>query len=293
MYSSWVKAVRPLTAEDIHASADGSLVRQAGRRTLLFVVFGHQRTGSTLVASRLNSHSRIRCYEEIFLPWVDSEPSLRGWLRDKGYPQWFQFVPGMRNSFLATLTDSASASEDADAIGFKIMYNQMSLWPKLAYLSPRAGRLFEDPAFRRWLHANRVIVIHTLRRNHLKILVSHRLAAESGRFHSRDAEAAKRQIVLPVKGLVPRLHLIAAGEKAARTAIRDLPIVEVWYEDYVGSQGPAYEARLCQALGQQIPPSGLASALTKVSSDDLRDTVRNYDQVVEVLKGTRFEPFLM
>ena len=282
-----------MTAKEIRANADGSLVRQAGRRRLLFMVFGHQRTGSTLVASRLDSHSRIRCYEEIFLPWVDSEPSLRGWLHDKGYPKWFQFVPGMRSSFLATLTDSAAASEDADAIGFKIMYNQMSLWPKLAYLAPRAGRLFEDPAFRRWLHANRVLVIHTLRRNHLKILVSHRLAAESGRFHSRDAEAGKRQIVLPVKGLVTRLDLIAAGERAARTAIRDLQSIEIWYEDYVGAQGPAYEARLCRALGQPTPPSGLASVLTKVSSDDLRETVRNYDQVADVLKGTRFEPFLM
>jgi LPS sulfotransferase NodH len=281
-----------LTAEETRASADGSPVGQAVRGTLLFMVFGHQRTGSTLVASRLDSHSRIRCYEEIFLPWVDSEPSLRGWLRDKGYPQWFQFVPGMRSSFLAALTDSAAASEDVDAIGFKIMYNQMSLWPKLAYLAPRVGRLFEDPAFRRWLHANRVLVIHTLRRNHLKILVSHRLAAESGRFHSRDAEAAKCQIVLPVKGLMTRLDLIAAGERAARTAIQDLPSIEVWYEDYVGAQGPAYEARLCQALGQPVPPSGLASALTKVSSDDLHETVRNYDQVAEVLKGTRFEPFL-
>jgi LPS sulfotransferase NodH len=287
-----VKAARPLTAEEIRASAGSSLVGQTGRRSLLFMVFGHQRTGSTLVASRLNSHSRIRCYEEIFLPWVDSEPSLRGWLCDKGYPQWFHFVPGMRNSFLATLTDPASASEDADAIGFKIMYNQLSLWPKLAYLAPRAGRLFEDPVFRRWLHANRVIVIHTLRRNHLKILVSHRLAAESGRFHSRDVETGKRQIVLPVKGLITRLDLIAAGERVAKTAIRDLPSIEVWYEDYVGSQGPAYEARLCRALGQAIPPNGLASALTKVSSDDLRDTVRNYDQVADVLKGTRFEPFL-
>jgi LPS sulfotransferase NodH len=293
MYSSWVKAARTLTAEEIHVSTDGSLVRQAGRRTLLFMVLGHQRTGSTLIASRLNSHSRIRCYEEVFLPWVDSEPSLRGWLHGKGYPQWFQFVPGMRSSFLATLTDSAVAPEDADAIGFKIMYNQMSLWPKLAYLAPRTGRLFEDPAFRRWLRANRVLVIHTLRRNHLKILVSHRLAAESGRFHSRDAGPAKRQIVLPVKGLITRLDLIAASERAARAAIRDLPSIEVWYEDYVGSQGPAYEARLCRALGQPVPPNGLESALTKVSSDDLRDTVRNYDQVAEALKGTRFEPFLM
>jgi hypothetical protein len=172
------------------------------------------------------------------------------------------------------------------------MYNQMSLWPKLASYVPRAGRLFEDPAFRRWLHSNRVLVIHTLRRNHLKVLVSHRLATESGRFHSRDADMADRRIVLPLTGLKARLARIAAAERAAKSVIRNLPCIEIYYEDYVSSQGTADDIRLCRALGQSVPPGGLTSSLTKVSSDDMRDTVQNYEQVAAHLKGTRFERFL-
>ena len=40
--------------------------------------------------------------------------------------------------------------------------------------------------------------------------------------------------------------------------------------------------------GLPIPAGGLTSPLRKVSSDDLRETVRNYDQVAEYLSGTRF-----
>jgi LPS sulfotransferase NodH len=258
----------------------------------LFIVFGNQRTGSTLIASRLNSHSRIVCYEELFLHGEDSEPSLQSWLSANGRPQWLRTVPGTRTSFLAALLDAEYLSSEVNAIGFKVMYNQMSLFPKLAYYIPLAGRFFEDPVFRGWLHANRVFVIHALRRNHLKMLASHKLAATSGRFHSRDAEVADHQISLSLRGLVARLIRIEAAERVAKSVIQNLPSIEIYYEDYVGPQGNVDDIRLCRALGQSIPPDGLTSSLTKVSSDDLRDTVKNYEQVAAHLKGTRFERFL-
>ena len=117
--------------------------------------------------------------------------------------------------FFASLFESEYLSNEAEAIGFKVMYDQISLWPKLAYYAPSAGGLFEDLFFRRWLQVNRVLVIHTLRRNHLKLMVSHKLATESGRFHSRDAGTSKRQIVLPLRGLKTRLMRIEAAERTA------------------------------------------------------------------------------
>ena len=72
-------------------------------RPKLFIVFGNQRTGSTLVASRLNSHPHIVCYEEVMLPWVNSSPCLRDWLTAKNRPQWLRAVPGVRTSFLDDL----------------------------------------------------------------------------------------------------------------------------------------------------------------------------------------------
>jgi LPS sulfotransferase NodH len=259
---------------------------------LPFIVFGNQRTGSTLIANRLNSHRRIMCYEEIFLPWVDSEPSLRGWLRTHGRPQWLRAVPGTKNAFLAALFESEHLSNEIEAIGFKVMYDQISLWPKLAYYVPSAGRLLEDPLFRRWLHANRVLIVHTLRRNHLKLVVSHKLAAGSGRFHSRDAGTSGRQIVLPLRGLKTRLMRIEAAERTARKIVKDLPTIEIYYEDYVSSEEAADDARLCRALGQSVPVGGLTSSLAKVTSDHLRDVIQNYEQVAAHLSGTRFARFL-
>lgn len=265
----------------------------ASRRPVLFMVFGNQRTGSTLVASKLNSHSGIVCYEEVLLPWVDSDPSLRSWLGAAGRSQWLRAVPGVRTSFLNELVDVDGLPHNIGAVGFKVMYNQMSLWPRLGYLVPRAGSLLQDHSLRRWLGANQVVIVHTLRRNRLKVLVSHALAAQSGRFHSRDPVAGKHTVVIPLRGLKARLRRIEEAENAARAVILGLPTVEIFYEDYVGSGGVGQDIRLCAALGQMAPKGGLSSPLRKLASDNLRDVIANYDQVAASLSGTHYERFLM
>ena len=126
-------------------------VPQGSRRPTVFIVFGNQRTGSTLIASKLNSHPRIICYEEIFLPWADSDPSLRDWLGARGRPQWLRAVPGVWTSFLASLFDMNRFPREVDAIGFELMYNQMSLWPRFASLVPAAVKLLRDLSLRKWL----------------------------------------------------------------------------------------------------------------------------------------------
>ena len=196
-----------------HRKNLGVVRRQASRRPIPFVVFGNQRTGSTLIATKLTSHPRIVCYEEVFLPWVDSSPSLRDWLDAAGRPQWLRAVPGVRASFLDVLFDADSVPGDVGAVGFKVMYNQLSLWPTFAYLTPRGGRLLQDRSLRNWLSVNEVIIIHTLRRNRLKVLVSHELAAQSGRYHSRDSESENRRVAIPLLGLKARLRRIETAER--------------------------------------------------------------------------------
>jgi LPS sulfotransferase NodH len=183
-------------------------------------------------------------------------------------------------------------SNDVGAIGVKVMYNQMSLWPKLAYLAPEAGQLFQDRALRRWLSVNQAVIVHVLRRNRLKVLVSHELAAQSGRFHSRDPAAGCHSVLIPLRGLKARLRRIEVAERVARDSIVGLPTIEIQYEDYISDGGAELDASLCAALGQSLPEEGLSSPLSKVSSDDLRETVANYDQVAARLSGTAFERFL-
>lgn len=255
-----------------------------------FIVFGSQRTGSTLIATRLNSHPRIACFEEVLLPRVDSEPSLRSWLQAGGQSQTLRVFPPVKRSFLNSLVQSVSG---VDAVGFKLMYEQVSLVPKLSYLAPTAGRLFHDRVLLQWLKENQVLVVHALRRNHLKVVVSHARAAKTRQFHSRDAvDGRAAKIVLPMRGLVPRLRRLEHAEAVARQMITGLRVVEVRYEDYVGRERSRIDRCLCAAMGVTMPPGGLTSPLAKVSGEDLSEVVANYDELASTLSGTRFEKFL-
>jgi LPS sulfotransferase NodH len=262
-------------------------------RPAVFIVFGHQRTGTTLLVSRLDSHPEIRCHEEVLLPWVvNSSPLMRDWLEVRSRPQWLRVVPSVRASFLASLVKDASMHGNFAAVGFKVTYNQISLWPKLAYLVPPVSFLLPDPALRSWLRSNRALVIHVLRRNHLKILVSHALAARSGRFHSRNPVVKDEKIWISLRSLKLRLDRIALAESVARKVISGLPSIEIYYEDYTCGGGRADDVRLCKALGLNLPVSGLSSPLEKLSPGNIRDNVANYDEVARYLAGTRFECFL-
>jgi LPS sulfotransferase NodH len=184
--------------------------------------------------------------------------------------------------------------DNIDVVGLKIMYEQLSLFPRIAYVAPAAGAVLCDVMLRQWLKDNNVLVVHTVRRNHLKMVVSLARATQTGQFHSRDggARTIQERIVLPPRGLIARLRRIEAAEKAARGAIRKLRVIDVWYEDYVGEKRPEVEQRLCAAMGQVVPDGGLRSPLAKVSSDGLRDAIENYDQIASLLSGTRFARFL-
>jgi LPS sulfotransferase NodH len=283
--------VAALTSES-QATGDRGVSGAGSANLALFIVFGHQRTGSTLLASRLDSHPSICCYEEIFLPSVDSTPALRDWLEARRISQCCRVIPNVRSSFLSSLFDANNLRGNAGAAGFKVMYDQMALWPRLAFLMPPASRFFQDPALHRWLRSHRVLVIHILRRNHLKILVSQKLAVQSGRFHSRNPPTAEMKVFMSLAGLKSRLRRIELAERTARRCIDGLPTMEIYYEDYTGGAASEIDARLCSALGQDLPAGGLTSPLRKLSSDDLRDTIANYDAVARHLSGSRFEHFL-
>jgi LPS sulfotransferase NodH len=245
------------------------------------------------MATSLNSHPHIVCHGEVLLPTVPREPSLRGWLAERGYPKYARLVPAMRRSFLDWLV-AGQQQHDVKALGLKLMYDQVSLVPTISYIVPPADRILHDVGMLRWLRDHDVLIIHTLRRNHLKTVVSLARAAATKEYHRRGESGPPGgvKVALPLRGLKARLNRIDLAERVARDAVNEMPTIEVWYEDFVGSQRGDVEKRICVELGLDVPVSGLQSPLVKVSSDNLRDAISNYDEVAALLTGTRYEVFL-
>lgn len=240
-----------------------------------FIVVGVQRTGTTLIRTTLDNHSRITCAGEIFKtrglrrkphlgPWsytAHLDAMALGKVRDLVF----------RRTLVTAFLDDLYAS-DVDAIGFKLMRDQSQRFPMVVPYVREHG----------------VRVIHVVRENTLKTYVSILTARVRG-FHSRE-KVAQVRIEVPASDLLQRLEGIEADSRAwADTFADGHPYLAVTYEGFVAERERAL-AEVCEFL--DVPVETPESHLRKMTSDNLRDVIENYDEVLERLRGTRWESCL-
>lgn len=253
------------------------------RENTNFVILGTQRTGTTLIRTSIDSHPDILCCGEVFLL------GRRPYSKDDGFWRYSRLTIG--NRVRALLSPKRAASEYLDqlysrteyaAIGFKLMFGH---YLKRPYIWP----LLVDKDVR---------FILVRRRNLLKTLVSRRSASESGVYHvSRTLNVGSavddwraRGVRLDPATIISDLDAIRTEDAAWKNQLTgDIPNIEIIYEDYIRDI-ENQNRRILEFLGVRTLP--LTSDLKKVNPDDLSQSIKNFDEVTSVLKGTRYEEFL-
>ena len=158
-----------------------------------FVVLSGPRTGSTLLASSLQSHPFIVCFREVFNFLTEYVP-----FDVDGYDNYDPDDLKRRNDDAAGFLDDRIFSGHADSVraaGLKIHYGQFIGFSGLQ------ERLVEDGSIR---------IVHLKRRNHLRALVSAKKAEATGLFW-QDAEA---------RPMLPRLFHAARHPFRAASGLR-------------------------------------------------------------------------
>jgi LPS sulfotransferase NodH len=162
------------------------------------------------------------------------------------------------------------------AAGFKVNYSQIKKYS--ATIS--------------WVKQNDVKIIHLLRKNLLKRLVSHKIANARNLCHSTEA-------VEPIKIYIDPTVLKEDFRRRKKRFTRyrkrfidvfNIPYLEVAYESLVTD----YDKQIHQVLkflDVDIRVS-LTSKLVKVNPDSLEDIIENYSEVKQTLMNTEFENFL-
>lgn len=174
------------------------------------------------------------------------------------------------NSYLA---DVYALQTRYHAVGFKLMYGQADRFPEVVD----------------WCYQNNVRVVHLVRRNSLKMIVSRQIAAKRGVYLS-NKPVKPVSINLNVRRLKSQLRRADELVDANRRRFASLPYVEVVYEDFLADQA-SHLRRILEFLECEsgVP---LASDLVKTSPDSLEMLIDNYDDVRRALAGTAFEAHL-
>lgn len=245
-----------------------------------FIVAGTQRSGTTLIQTTLNSHPDIFCEGELFrmkhlikkMPRKNwDKPGYRWWLGKK-IDKWALHTIARRISVRQYL-DWFIEKYSSPILGFKLMWNQTQRFPgTLPYILD-----------------NKFLVIHVRRKNVFRSLVSGFAANARGQHHSTEAIETPK-ITLPTHDLLHRLDKISLNNSNWENMKQYLPYLQIDYDDYIADKQKGNHSML-EFLGvaTDIP---IESHLIKVTPNNLRSIISNFDEVEKILRNTKYEAML-
>lgn len=285
-----------------------------------FVILSLQRSGSTAFSFFLNSHPHVRCHSEVLLKsagsadainhffentYTSNEPPgdpprgmapteravmLKNYDRNAlGHPN-DAITTGLLSAFLGSLfynsdhpqpwtsLDNAGTLlknenfEQEKAVGFKLMYYELSN----AFLN-------------HWLTSEPVKIIHMVRENVLRILLSHWVAKKRNIWHTEsrldpvciriDPEA-----IIPMLGELSKMQQLMTERFPASKALR------ITYEEFCHSP-ESLGQKVSGFLGIDDEPMVLPR-FERTTPMVASDIIENYDELATVLRGTQYEQYL-
>ena len=256
-----------------------------------FVILGTQRTGTTLLKTMLNDHPDVFCAGELFIHrnpvsrfrraylgkrvGRTSPLSYSNWVREKFSYAAMDLIGWRRDALTTQFLEELYNKELASSIGFKLMFNQSLRHPRAVY----------------WCLERNLRIIHVVRSNLLKTLVSRRMTRLQPRSHTRKPDTNKGlQIKLNCRSLVKELEAIEQSTYGWTDVAGEKPqYLQLPYEDFVRNRELWLE-KICSHL--DIPARKLESKLKKLNPEQLSDSVGNYEEVRDTLAGSKFEKFL-
>jgi LPS sulfotransferase NodH len=247
-----------------------------------FILLTAPRSGSAWLVDLLNSHPEVTTYGELFQPEADElpaygsrdVPTFKTYVSSREKGKSPKTKAGLLRRRISYVNALYSKRSDAAAVGFKLMYRQVSINPGLLpYLALRRTR-----------------IVHLIRTNVLDSVVSHETARARGVFHIHSGEpVAKVRVQLDADNLATRLDQHELSIANARSTLSRLrfPQLETFYEELTGPRGDAELARILDFLG--VERGELVSSLVRANDAPHAELLTNYDEVRRALTGSRFE----
>lgn len=138
-----------------------------------------------------------------------------------------------------------------------------------------------------------------VRRNTLRHVVSHYASRNRGSWHASAADSVRRKDFTlditdittgsaPGRPLIDYLQEVDDMHEEARALTRAHKFLEIEYEADINDQGAQYAYnKICNFL--EVAPGEAEVKNVKLNPFPLRDILRNYDEVADALRGTKFE----
>jgi LPS sulfotransferase NodH len=239
--------------------------------TTKFVIVGAPRTGSTLLVRTLNQLDGVCCHGELL-----GEDHVRGFedgidLVSMSHEQRTARLERLlleRNANPVAFIDRALDFGGA-ATGFKALYS--------ALLNPRWRNIATRLQYTENIH-----FVHLTRANGLRRFVSEQILLQGGPNHS--GAGGKSEVPIQVHIDIDLFGRRSAELETQASQIDALlsgqTVLPITYEA-LSADTAATVAHVCRFLGLDIAAPAITPALQKVGATDLRDSVSNYQELLD------------
>ena len=221
-----------------------------------FFIFGQGRTGSTLLTSSLDTHSRIHCDDEIL-----GHP--------RAFPVWF--------------VENRARESAAECFGFHVKCYQLWKWQRVRTLESIIRRLHR----RQWK------IIYLRRENLFEHTVSSFVASVSKRWHMKRSEAATavQPVYIAPKELKELMYERAVYQQHERAALQTIPHLPLSYEDDLLEDAAKIKTfeRIQDYIG--VPYERLEIKLRKIVDRPFSEVVVNFDEITKELANSEYRSF--
>lgn len=222
-----------------------------------FILFGRGRSGSTLLVSMLDNHPAMTCAGEV----------LR----------------------FRTLNPTAHLNRVLDNGGRPVSGAKL-----LSYQMRSIHNMPPETDFLRRLADDGVTIIYLLRENLVRHAVSNIYARTQRVYHVTNGSTpqARPKITLTAAQISSWIDGSARLGDYEQSVLRNVPHLKLTYETNLATPA-AREAtwtNLLSVFGQN--PQPLRTTLQKVTADDLRQVIENYDEVMSELSNTPYARYL-
>lgn len=246
-----------------------------------FIVLAGRRSGTTLLVTCLDSHPQIDCTKEVFDTHrkfkyfqVDRRTGLFYRYRSASIKRQFDYIFRRKPLIEAFLAEIYRPIEGMKAIGSRLSYGQARKYPQILD----------------WVTANEAAVIHLIRANPIKAIVSQFTAKKRHTYHTTSQVKRVTVRLQPQKlqrSVAKRLREI----EMYRAMFKDGRYHEVYYESLVADRDGETRRILDFLHIDQFVP--LTTNLVKQNPDSLQDILENYAEIAQVFKGSALEKYLV
>ncbi len=262
--------IRFLTITPAAIDAPPSTLQGTNRSYHKYVIFGHQRSGSSMIIGTLRKHPQIIGFGELF-----TANSVGFNIKD--YDNHSIKAHALRNKYPVEFLDRyvfSSYRDDIRAVGFKLLVEHM-----------------DNDRFRciwQWLDQHRELkIIYLARQNLLATYTSLLIAIKDGKFGIKDkSERSTTTININPKECLAEFQKKKYYNEEIKKCIKHHEVMEIIYED-LATEPYGYLKKFQKFIGVDI--CDLEISKVKQETRPLLEVIENYDELCRYFKQTEWE----